>query len=539
MAKILVVEDDESVCALLETNLLIKGHDVSIAKSGSECLELLDKETPALIVLDIMLPDTDGFELLEHIRGTPETEHTPVLVLTARGDERDRVRGFANGADDYLVKPFYSTELLLRIDRLLTKAATGSSLRKLALTDPVTGLGNRSYFSTRLEQLLGESDRENVDLTLFVIDLPGLPDQIRKVGWKTTDMVLARFGSAIKSNLRSKEEAFWIGTQCVVTSLEIESGAAARARLDEMKKEVKACLDGFRRQVSLIPYFGYCFYEPPETPADILDKVTAAPYGKTPAESPRQKAGAGKAASSIETAFGGKLTGLAPVDYAPDSATRAKRTSGEQKIDPRLASLLMREMTASKESRDPIAKRSTQPIPVEAPKPASLPKLDESLVVSALEEMCESAKSEQHDLAVCCLSFEGTEEAKERLDASGVDAVLTEAATQAAMRAGLDEFPGAQAFWTGRYFFVAIPGASVPDARKLALSLGETASTNLAPHRLNLKVTPAAGYTFFDFEESPSALLDKAKDSPHKGGVLVTPLQALRRSGPQSESSSS
>lgn len=564
MAEILVVEDDESVFTLLETNLLIKGHEVVSARTGADCIEMLDKKTPNLVVLDIMLPDADGFELLDHIRSRPETEHIPVLILTARSDERDRVRGFAAGADDYLVKPFFSTELLLRIDRLLNTAATGSSLRRLALNDQITGLGNRSFFETRLEQLRARAEQEDLDLVLFVVDLPGLPEQVRKKGWKTADMALAKLGSALGAAIRGDEEGFWLGTQCVVTSLEIDSGARARSRLDELKGVVKASLESHRRQISLIPYFGYCFYEPPETSADLLDKLTRAPYGTVSQDAPRQPRKR-SSEEAIEASFGGKLTGLAPVDYVPEQSGRRRRLSGEPKMDRRLAMDQMRQVAASLEAavrgssgvtnekvgawdtedsksanRDRtrtsgpiesgVQKIRTQPIAVDAVAPA-LPRLQETQVASALQEMLDEASSAPHDVAVCCLSFEGSEEARARHGGDSVDSLLDGIAFETAGEVGLDRLQGAQAFWTGDHLLVAVPRASVADARSLAESLAEIASTKLSPHRLNLKISAIGGYVFFEFDESAGDLFERAKQSPYKGGVLVTPLEARRRDG--------
>ena len=565
MADILVVEDDESVRTLLETNLLIKGHNVLRAQSGSECLSILEKQVPNLIVLDLMLPDADGIELLEMIRERPDSERIPVLILTAKGDERDRVRGFAAGADDYLVKPFFSTELLLRIDRLLSNAATGSSFRQLALTDRVTGLGNRSYFETRVEQLKDQSDREDVDLTLMIVDLPALPEQVRKSGWKTTDMVLAKLGSAIKSALLDREEAFWLGTQAVVTSLQIDTAAAARCRLDELKKIVKDCLDTHRRQVSLIPYFGFCFYEPPETIPDLLDKAIRSPYGALPRVAPRESVKKSPE-DAVEAAFGGKLTGLAPVDYVPEVSTRrSHRSTGEHKIDKRLALSQISQIAASLEAvsqgededSDTIQPRpdqagspktpsrprqssplqtsgskttTTQPIPITQSATTRLPRLDESQVAAALQEVLDEATRDVHDVAVCCLAFEGVEEVKGRLDPQAVESLFDTIATEVATEAGLDRYESAQAFWTGTHLFVTLAAAKVPDAREVAKSLSEAAATKLAPHRLNLKVSAGAGYVFFEFEEVASDLLERAKGSPYKGGVLITPLEARNRS---------
>ncbi len=550
MATILVVEDDESVLSVLETNLLTMGHEVRAARTGAECLELLEKSQPGLVILDLVLPDTDGFDLLEHIRSRAESEHTPVLILTARGDERDRVRGLAAGADDYLVKPFHATELLLRIDRLLASSATGANLRKLALTDQTTGLGNRAFFETRLEQLKSSSDHQERDLAFFVVDLPGIPEQVRKKGWKAVDTALSKIGSTVRGMLSPGEEAFWLGTQCVVTSLDIASGAHARERLDSIRAGVKATLDSVRRQVSLVAYFGYCFYQEPESSAEIFDKIAQCPYRTSSPDPPRQSAR--KSESSIDEAFGGKLTGLAPVDYVSDQVARKKRTSGEQKIDRRLAMLQMRQLFGSSDqslrtqgeaaetapgpaagpASEVTRQSATHPVEALASPSLALPRLQEGSVSEAISQILAEASAEPRDVALCCLAIEGADEASsgDDLRAGSLESVLDSVVSQTAFEVGLDRYEGSQAFWTGRHLFVAIPSAGIEDARGLARALGEIASTKLLPHRASLKLSAAAGYVFYDLEESASQLLERAKESPYKGGVLVTPLQARKRS---------
>jgi DNA-binding response OmpR family regulator len=111
--RILVVEDEESIREALRDALVSEGYDVLAAADGKEGLALGLKEDPDLVVLDLMLPGLDGFEVLRRLRA--DAVETPVLVLTARGLEADRVRGLDLGADDYVVKPFALGELLARI----------------------------------------------------------------------------------------------------------------------------------------------------------------------------------------------------------------------------------------------------------------------------------------------------------------------------------------------------------------------------------------------------------------------------------------
>lgn len=126
MARILVVEDNPDLAYGLRNNLEIEGHAVSVAENGLAGLEAARTEAPDLIVLDLMLPGLDGYRVLQTLRG--EGVHAPVLILTARGEETDKVLGFRLGADDYVTKPFGVLELLARVEALLRRS--GGTLRE-------------------------------------------------------------------------------------------------------------------------------------------------------------------------------------------------------------------------------------------------------------------------------------------------------------------------------------------------------------------------------------------------------------------------
>jgi len=117
--RILVIEDEAHIADGIQLNLSIQGFDAKIAQDGIEGLELWRSWKPDLIILDIMLPMIDGFSILRTIR--KEDEKIPVLILSARGDTKDKVKGLKYGVDDYLSKPFDLEEFLLRIVRLLKK----------------------------------------------------------------------------------------------------------------------------------------------------------------------------------------------------------------------------------------------------------------------------------------------------------------------------------------------------------------------------------------------------------------------------------
>jgi len=120
-ARVLIVEDEEPLTLLLRYNLEAEGYQVDSVSRGDEADIRLREQLPDLVVLDWMLPGLSGIELCRRIRARRETERLPVIMLTARGEEGDRVRGLATGADDYMVKPFSVPELLARVRALLRR----------------------------------------------------------------------------------------------------------------------------------------------------------------------------------------------------------------------------------------------------------------------------------------------------------------------------------------------------------------------------------------------------------------------------------
>ena len=132
MSRILVVEDEQDLASLLEYNLKADGHEVEVARTGAAGIARHKAFKPELVLLDLMLPDIAGTEVARLIRET-ETRRTSLIIVTARGEETDRVRGLELGADDYVVKPFSVKELLLRVKAVLRRqvdapATAGHSL---------------------------------------------------------------------------------------------------------------------------------------------------------------------------------------------------------------------------------------------------------------------------------------------------------------------------------------------------------------------------------------------------------------------------
>ena len=136
--RILVVDDEPDIVALVAYHLAKTNYRVSTASTGTDALSIARQERPALLVLDLMLPGMSGFDVLEHIRAEEGTRHIAVLMLTARKEEQDRIRGLSLGADDYLTKPFSPQELVLRVGAILRRTAgTGETPVDLLQIGPI------------------------------------------------------------------------------------------------------------------------------------------------------------------------------------------------------------------------------------------------------------------------------------------------------------------------------------------------------------------------------------------------------------------
>ena len=139
-ARILIVEDEAALSTLLSYNLEKEGFTVRVAADGEQALQALAEDPPDLVLLDWMLPHLSGIEICRQIRRGPATRELPVIMLTARGEEADRIRGLDTGADDYVTKPFSPAELVARVRALLRRARPALEADRLTAGDLVMDL---------------------------------------------------------------------------------------------------------------------------------------------------------------------------------------------------------------------------------------------------------------------------------------------------------------------------------------------------------------------------------------------------------------
>lgn len=169
-ARVMIVEDEVALAEMLRYNLEAEGYAVVTAGTGEEAELLLSEEKPDLIVLDWMLPQVSGIELCRRFRTRPETRAVPILMLTARGEEADRVRGLSTGADDYVTKPFSLPELMARVRSILRRAAPDRVAEVLQVGDIELDRAAHRVLRGHREVRLGPTEYRLLE---FLMESPG------------------------------------------------------------------------------------------------------------------------------------------------------------------------------------------------------------------------------------------------------------------------------------------------------------------------------------------------------------------------------
>ena len=166
--KILVVDDDVAINELIKVNLELAGYKVIQANDGIKGFALAKQEAPSLVILDVMMPDVDGFTVAKRIRQNEETKDTPILMLTALSQINDKVKGFNNGVDDYLVKPFELEELLVRVRALLKRT---NQIPISASTRDLLTLGEITLLPEQYSVKIGEKQAKLTPIEFDIFNL--------------------------------------------------------------------------------------------------------------------------------------------------------------------------------------------------------------------------------------------------------------------------------------------------------------------------------------------------------------------------------
>jgi two-component system, cell cycle response regulator len=211
-SRILVVEDSRTQADWLRQVLEREGYAVSVAQDGREAIRRVRGEPPDLVLLDMILPDMNGLDVLRVIKARSEEQFIPVILLSVRSDLDSRVTGLRLGADDFLAKPFADAEIqaraaaMLRIKSLQDQLrATKSQLEKLSVTDGLTGLFNHRHFQERLADEFRRAQRYADPVSLIMLDLDHFKEVNDKYGHPFGDRVLRETAQLIRSSIRDPD----------------------------------------------------------------------------------------------------------------------------------------------------------------------------------------------------------------------------------------------------------------------------------------------------------------------------------------------
>lgn len=213
MKTIFSIEDEESLVSLLEYNIKTAGYKFDFSLNGYDGMLKIQELKPDLILLDRMLPDIEGTEICKFIRSKKEIQRTPVIMLTAKGEEEDLLQGFDNGADDYLIKPFSPKELLARISALLRRSNESSLTSKLKYGNIVMDTDMHRVYCCDKETKLGPREYRILE---FLMKNPGRVysrQQLLDAVWGTNVYITDR---TIDVHIRRLRKALSVSEECKV-----------------------------------------------------------------------------------------------------------------------------------------------------------------------------------------------------------------------------------------------------------------------------------------------------------------------------------
>lgn len=243
---ILVVDDEENNVDLLQKRLKAFGFQTISALEGKEALLLARCEHPDLILLDIMMPEMSGYEVLIELKKSENTREIPVILLSARVEVEDKVKGLSLGAVDYITKPFHPEELLARVNNALQQKAKvqklkdeAEQLRNFSMIDELTGLFNRRYLKERFQEEMKQAQRHNYPLACLMIDIDYFKEINDTFGHLLGDKILAGIARLIRSSLRASDVVGRYGGEEFIVLLPQTDKPGALSAAEKLRKNLE------------------------------------------------------------------------------------------------------------------------------------------------------------------------------------------------------------------------------------------------------------------------------------------------------------
>ena len=276
--KVLVADDSAVFRKLVEQALREKPHSLIFAKSGHEAIELFERHSPALVIVDWIMPDLTGIEICEHIRSGAQASYTYIMILTGKSDTENVVAGLGAGADDYLTKPFHGEELMARVGVGLRTIelhrqiqSKNRLLEELALTDTLTGLPNRRAVEDFAARQLSGAARHGFSFWIVLADLDFFKAVNDTYGHNAGDAVLKKFSEILKVNSRRSDICGRMGGEEFLMILTHANKEGVRTLIERIRAEFEATkfnFDACRLMVtaSFTASFGITVFEGTQAP---------------------------------------------------------------------------------------------------------------------------------------------------------------------------------------------------------------------------------------------------------------------------------
>ena len=237
---ILVIDDEVSNLKVLN-QILEDDYDILTAQNWHDALEIAANEKPDLILLDVVMPEVDGFELMAMLRVLPETAGIPIIFITAQTGEEKEERGLKMGAADYIMKPFRTAVVHARVEMQMMNVKQRREIERLSMTDPLTGIPNRRGFDIHLEMEWAHAIRERLPISVLMLDVDHFKDYNDTYGHPQGDAILKAVANIIQASVkRAGDIAARIGGEEFAVLLPNTELGAALAVAERMRAEVEA-----------------------------------------------------------------------------------------------------------------------------------------------------------------------------------------------------------------------------------------------------------------------------------------------------------
>ncbi|HUG40795.1 MAG TPA: diguanylate cyclase [Longimicrobiales bacterium] len=274
-ALILVVDDNPDNLEIISTRLRFRGYDVATAERGDAAIAQVHETTPDLILLDVMMPDMDGYEVARRIRAQEELPYIPIIVVTARDSTEDKVTGLDAGADDYLTKPINFPELearvrsMLRIKRLQDQLEEKNrELEQLSISDGLTGLFNHRHLHELLQEEFERSGRTSEPLSVVMFDLDRFKEVNDTYGHQAGDRVLQELADILRDTAREIDRLGRYGGEEFMAILPGSDADAGQTFAERVREHVEKQQFDIQEERALHMTISAGIATYPEDPAD-------------------------------------------------------------------------------------------------------------------------------------------------------------------------------------------------------------------------------------------------------------------------------